>query len=131
MTDRDMAQKYWEKANLSVRTARKCLPEDPPSAASRAYYAAFYAVSALFLLEGRRFSKHTAVAMAVHRDLVLTGAWAPKLAARFDELARMRHVSDYLPTESVNPSDATNAIEWAVEVLGAVAKLRPTVFFLE
>ena len=49
------------------------------SAASRAYYAAFHAVTALFGLEGRTFAKHSALEAAVHRDLVKTGKWASDL----------------------------------------------------
>ncbi|RME36131.1 MAG: HEPN domain-containing protein [Thermoflexia bacterium] len=36
-------------------------------AASRAYYAAFYAATALLLSEGLEFSKHSAVIASVHQ----------------------------------------------------------------
>ncbi len=42
-------------------------------AINRAYYALFYAVSALLLEEGRRFSKHSGVRAAFNRDLVKPG----------------------------------------------------------
>lgn len=46
---------------------------------SRAYYASFHAVSAMFAMQHKNFSKHTAVKAAVHRDLVNTGKWPKEL----------------------------------------------------
>ena len=42
-------------------------------AINRAYYAAFYAASAVLLSQGRHFVKHAGVQNALHRDLVHTG----------------------------------------------------------
>jgi uncharacterized protein len=47
-------------------------------AINRAYYALFYAVSALLLEEGRRFSKHSGVRAAFNRDLVKPGRLSRK-----------------------------------------------------
>jgi uncharacterized protein (UPF0332 family) len=43
------------------------------AAASRSYYAAFSAVSALFSARGLTFRKHSQIESAVHRDLVHAG----------------------------------------------------------
>lgn len=64
------AAALWDRAQKAVASARALVETDADGAASRAYYAAFYAVSALFSVEGKAFTKHTAVAAAVHRDLV-------------------------------------------------------------
>jgi len=63
----------WSRALQALQTAQFTLPPDPDAAAFRAYYAAFYAVSALLALEENLFTKHAAVESAVHRDLVKTG----------------------------------------------------------
>src|SRR5947208_2156058 len=42
-------------------------------AVNRAYYACFYAASAVLLQEGCKFVKHSGVRSAVHQDLVKTG----------------------------------------------------------
>jgi uncharacterized protein (UPF0332 family) len=60
----------WLRAVRSYKTASKLAEEDPNAAASRAYYAAFYAASALFALQGKTFTKHRALETAIHRDLV-------------------------------------------------------------
>jgi len=51
----------WERAEDAVRVSENNLSISPDSAASRAYYAAFYAVSALFALRGVVYRKHSAV----------------------------------------------------------------------
>ncbi|OGA45733.1 MAG: hypothetical protein A3F74_08245 [Betaproteobacteria bacterium RIFCSPLOWO2_12_FULL_62_58] len=42
-------------------------------AANRAYYACFYAASAVLLVAGRKFTKHSGVRGAVHQELVKPG----------------------------------------------------------
>ena len=63
------AADLWERAGRALKTAEHWSQEDPDASVSRSYYAAFYAVSALFVVEGRTFAKHAAVEAAVHRDL--------------------------------------------------------------
>ena len=61
----------WERAVDTLADAELVL--SPHSIANRSYYAAFYAVSALFAAEGSFFRKHSQLEAAVHRDLVHTG----------------------------------------------------------
>ena len=68
-----MVANLWRAAVKAIAVAEKILPVDPNSAVSRAYYAAFYAVSARFARDGKLFSRHSAVEAAVHRDLVKPG----------------------------------------------------------
>ena len=70
----DDAQSHWRLARRFLESARVLVDaKDPDSAASRAYYSAFHAVSAWFAVRGTLFRKHEAVESAVHRDLVRTG----------------------------------------------------------
>ena len=55
----------WDRAQKALAAARRELAVDPDLAASRAYYAAFYAVSALLAAEGSTFTRHSAVEAAV------------------------------------------------------------------
>ena len=45
----------------------------PDFATARAYYAAFYAASALLLAEGKTFRSHRGVVALIHRDYVKPG----------------------------------------------------------
>jgi len=72
---------YWQRAQTSLQSAKMLQATDPDGSVSRSYYAAFYAVSALFTLEGATFRKHAGVEAAVHRDLVNKGRWPRDLGA--------------------------------------------------
>jgi len=71
----------WQRLKLfaigGIRRARVCkLPQREFAAGAysfamnRAYYALFYAVSALLLEEGRRFKKHSGVRLAFNREII-------------------------------------------------------------
>ncbi|MFY9820678.1 MAG: HEPN domain-containing protein [Thermoanaerobaculia bacterium] len=76
-------QELWERALRALQTAEDLVDRDPDASSSRAYYAAFYAVSALLALDGQSYSKHTAVERAVHRDYVKPGRFSVEVGAAF------------------------------------------------
>ena len=119
---------YWERAQDSLRAARLCLPVSSDTAASRAYYAAFYAVSAWLACCGRSFTKHAAVAAAVHRDLVNAGLWSRELGEGYSRLLRRREIGDYGGGRHVAAEEAEESVRWAEQILQAVAQLAPNEF---
>jgi len=63
-----------ERAEQSIAAARKLALEGYfDFAASRAYYGAFYAATALLLNEGLEFGKHSGVIASIHQLFVRTG----------------------------------------------------------
>lgn len=116
------AADLWDRAKDALQVARHDLAISPDAAASRAYYAAFYAVSARFALAGRTFKKHSAVEAAVHRDLVNTGAWPTELGHAYSRLVEARTVGDYGEGEHVASIDAAQTVEIADEILRAIAR---------
>ena len=119
------AETFWGRARDSLKAAELLLPNHPDAAASRAYYAAFYAVSALFALRGRDFSKHTAVEAAVHRDLVRPGLWEERLGQAYSELVRFRQRGDYGGPLHVTLSEAQESLRLAQDILAAVHGAHP------
>ena len=115
----------WHRALRTLETARLVADSDPDSAASRAYYAAYYGVSALFVFEGKTFRRHSGVEAAVHRDLVKAGRWPTDLGAAFSDLAKMRATADYGSLVHLTGEEARDAITKAERVLGAVRKASP------
>jgi uncharacterized protein (UPF0332 family) len=113
----------WGRATRTLRTARVLIEDDPDSAASRAYYAAYYAVSALFESEGKTFRKHTAVEAAVHRDLVKAGRWGKELGEAFSDLAKMRATADYGSIVHIAPDEAASAVAKAERIVVGVRLL--------
>jgi uncharacterized protein (UPF0332 family) len=117
---REFAAAEWERAKRSLASARQLAETDPDSSASRAYYSAFHAASALFALRGKSYSKHTAVRAAVHRDLVQTGVWSPEVGQAYDFLMTLRDLGDYGGPRHVATTNALEALERAESVLRAV-----------
>jgi uncharacterized protein (UPF0332 family) len=122
------AADLWSRAVRTLASATKLTDDDPDSAASRAYYSAFYAVSALFALQGRMFTKHRAVEAAVHRDLVNQKLWSADLGEAFSELVRLRRTGDYGGRIHVSSNDAEEAVNKARRILQAVHDAHPDVF---
>jgi uncharacterized protein len=116
---------YWSRAIQALQTAASLINRDPDASSSRAYYAAFYAVSALLAFEQRSLSKHTAIERAVHRDFVKPGIWSAELGAALSWLANLRYTADYGGGEHVQPEDAELAVEKARLILQAVRAAAP------
>lgn len=89
--------KYWlEKADEAIESAHDDFNAKRFSfAVSRAYYACFYALTAVLLKKDEKFSKHSGVRSALHRSLVKTGRISPALGELYDLLFENRHRADY------------------------------------
>jgi uncharacterized protein (UPF0332 family) len=120
-----LATALWDRAQEALHVARHDLAVSADATASRAYYAAFYAVSAHFALAGQTFKKHSTLEAAVHRDLVKSGMWPKELGQAFSYLAQLRHKGDYSATDRVSRQQAEKAIEVANQILKAVAEANP------
>jgi uncharacterized protein (UPF0332 family) len=115
----------WVRALRSIASAGVLAAADPESAVSRAYYAAFDAVSALFLLEGQSYGKHTGVEAAVHRDLINTGRWAAELGKTYSDLVALRLTADYGGAAYVTVGQANDAVAMAQRIIDAVRNTVP------
>lgn len=82
-------------------------------AASRAYYAAFYAATALLLTEGLEFRKHSAVIASIHQHFVKTGRLDEEYGKNLNWLFELRGTGDYGVTKHVPLEQAEKAIEAA------------------
>ena len=96
----------------ALAAAETLLVGFPDSAVSRAFYAAYHGVTAVFALQGRTFSKHAAVRSALHRELVHSGQWPEDLGRAYDLLMELRRSADYgavAPRGDATPEDAIEA----------------------
>jgi uncharacterized protein (UPF0332 family) len=64
-------------------------------AVNRAYYACFYALSAVLLQDGHRFAKHSGVRAAPHRHLVRAGKLDAAWGSYYDRVFDYRQRGDY------------------------------------
>lgn len=89
MAQYDEAREFWRRAVDAIALAKAGVEISPDGAANRAYYAVFHAASALFAMEDRFFTRHSALESAIHRDLVHTGRWPKELGALYTDLHRL------------------------------------------
>ena len=113
-----------ERADQSIRAARELASGGYYDfAASRAYYAAFYAATAILLREELEFSKHSAVIASIHQRFVKTGRLDKKYGKDLNWLFELRGVGDYGATVHVSQQDAEKAIRAAEGFVQAIETL--------
>lgn len=121
----EFATTQWQRALRTLSSARQLIETDPDSAASRAYYAAFHALTTLFAFRGQSFSKHSALRAALHRDLIKTSQWPINLGKAFDFLMDLRETGDYGGLIQVSRSDAELATAKAQAIIDKVCNSCP------
>jgi uncharacterized protein (UPF0332 family) len=113
-----------ERAEQSIQAARQMAAGGfDDFAASRAYYAAFYAATAVLLREGLELSKHSAVIASIHQRFVKTGKLTKEHGKSLNWLFEVRNVGDYGGTEHVSRTQVEQAIRAAEEFLSAIKAL--------
>jgi len=116
---KEFAGNQWQRARRIIQTASMLVETDPESAASRAYYAAFHALTALFALRGQNFKKHAALRAALHKDLIKSREWPMERGKDYDLLTELRETSDYGEMARVTEQDARRAVEAAKRIIAA------------
>jgi uncharacterized protein (UPF0332 family) len=115
-----------ERAEQSIRAAQELTARGfYDFAASRAYYAAFYAATAALLGEGLDLSKHSGVIAAIHQRFIKTGKLSKDQGKELNWLFELRNVGDYGVTVHVSQPDAARAIQAADSFLQAIKSLMP------
>jgi uncharacterized protein (UPF0332 family) len=122
---KEFAATEWQRAIGALETAKQAVDTDPDSAASRAYYAAFHAATALFALRGQTFSKQSDIRAAVHRDLVKPGEWSADLGEAYQVLSDLREKGDYGGMMRVSQEDAKTSVDKAAGIIEAVRRSCP------
>ncbi len=113
-----------ERAEQSIEAARQlALGGYYDFAASRAYYAAFYAATAILLRDGLELSKHSAVIASIHQRFVKTGKLDSERGKTLNWLFELRSVGDYGGTAHVSREEVDQAIEAASQFLEAIKPL--------
>jgi len=92
-------------------------------AASRAYYAMFYAAEAVLLEDGAEFSSHGAVHGAFGERLAKTERVDPKFHRYLLDAYRARQSVDYDAPADIRPEDAETLVQRAQEFVRAVRQV--------
>lgn len=121
----ELARGWWRHAIESLRTTEHNAALFPGAAVSHAYYACYYAASAVLAAEGKHFVKHTGVRASVHADLVKPGRLTVTIGLEYDQLLKSRHKADYGALIRVTVQEAREAIASAGRVVAAMQPLLP------
>lgn len=110
----DHTQKLLNKADRAIHAAERLLGEgDLDFAASRAYYAMFYATEALFSEKGLRFRKHGGVHAAFGEHFIKSGLFDQKYHQWLLDAFDKRLQSDYGVEIIITSEEVTRTIEQA------------------
>ncbi len=99
-------QRLLEKADHALEVAESLYRQGfPQDAASRIYYAMFYAAQALLKAEGIEVMKHSAVESALGYHFAKTGRIDPKYHRMLISARKVREIVDYdIQEETVEPT---------------------------
>ena len=112
MNPREAIPLWLAKADDSLQATRDLLnTEHVGVAASRAYYAMFYAATAAPLREGKQFAKHSAVIAEFNRVFVRQGVFDAGMFKAFQRAFDLRSEGDYelLPVSREEAQSSTDA----------------------
>ena len=114
----------WARSEDSIAAAKTLASSGFfDAAASRAYYAGFYAATAVLLREELTFGSHGGVINGIHQHFVKSGRLSPELGRSLNWLAELRAVGDYGETRHVPEQEAQQAIETAERLSEALEQL--------
>ena len=116
-------QALMDKAGQSLSAAELLMREGYTDfAASRAYYAMFYAAEALLLERGQAFSSHKAVISAFGVEFARTAQMDPALHRALIEAQNLRQTGDYETGTPVTEEEANQTLDAARDFLRAAAQ---------
>ncbi|MFZ5911871.1 MAG: HEPN domain-containing protein [Chloroflexota bacterium] len=108
----DNYQLYLENAHEMLDVASLNLDNDfYGSVCNRAYYAIFYAASALLYAKGMSFGKHSAVLSAFRQQFIKNGEFDVSWSRVYERIMSHRHSSDYDIFTSIEKEQAVIDLE--------------------
>lgn len=112
---------FLERAQTALDDMEVLLESGSPfSIINRAYYAAFYAASALLASAGLHARSHKAVIELLHREFVARGLLSREAVRDYQRLHELRLAGDYAPFERLNADRAQEASSIARQFVALV-----------
>jgi uncharacterized protein (UPF0332 family) len=126
-----LGEEVKEKIRLNLERSEDALKEAESlqeealymGAANRAYYAAFYAASALLLTKSMEFTKHSAVISTFGQSFVKTGEIEEDYHVILRELFEARQVADYDLYNKTDEETARKLLDKAKKFVNRVKDL--------
>lgn len=120
---RDEVEAVINKSERAIKSAkREYKAGDYDYTCSRAYYAVFYLLEGVLMLDGKRYTKHSAVISVFNRDYVKTGVFPVEFSKHIKYLLKRREIGDYSFSIRIDEEDARNCIAKAEETFKVISK---------
>lgn len=117
-------RELFDKSEQSIAAATLLLNDGYVDfAASRAYYAMFYAVEALLLSREMTFSKHSSVIAAFGKDFAKTGIVDARFHRAILNAFDLRNAGDYGSIHAVSEEKTKQVLDDAAEMLSEIRSL--------
>ncbi len=114
---------YMEHAKEMLEVAEQVLrSEHYSSACNRAYYAVFYAASAVLYSKGKAFGKHSAVLAFFRQAFIKTGEFDRKFSDDYEFIMASRQTADYELYDHLEKEQAVEVITKAQGFVEEVEK---------
>jgi uncharacterized protein (UPF0332 family) len=105
---------YIENAHEMIEVAKSNLGNDfYSSACNRAYYAVFYAASALLYSKGKSYGKHSAVIAAFRQYFIKTGELDKRWSDVYEYIMSSRHTGDYELSDHLEKEQVVDVVQQA------------------
>ena len=120
----DLAKYRLEKAQNTLSDAKKYIEEaTPESTVNRIYYAMFYAVNALLIVNDLSSSKHSGVRAIFNKEFVNTGLIKKEFGKFYSEMFDNRQEGDYKDFVQFEKENVRIWLKKATDFIDVVVKL--------
>lgn len=87
---------------------------------NRSYYAAYYAMKAVYAVQGQDFKKHKTLIANFNKEFVATEIFPREIGRKISTLALIREQSDYSEFYVASKQESEQQIEIAEELIGLI-----------
>lgn len=118
---RELMKYRFDRAEETLKVAQALLESgNYRDANNRSYYAAYYAMKAVYALKGKDFKKHKTLIAEFNKEFVATEIFPRSLGKKISTLALIREQSDYNDFYIASKQESEQQVEIAEELVAEV-----------
>lgn len=123
MADHEIIESYSQRAKDDLKASEEMLASHFHLAAvSRAYYAIFYAMTAVLLEKGLTVHSHRQLGIEFRKHFIKTKELSPKYGEILEELFQARQSADYDAIPEITEKRVGELLKEAKDFVGALLK---------
>lgn len=120
---RELIKYRYDRAGETLEVAKELFGNGKfKDANNRSYYAAYYAMRAVYTLQGKDFKKHKTLLAEFNKEFVATEIFPRTIGRKISMLALVREQSDYNDFYIASSAESQQQVEIAEELIKLVAE---------